>query len=100
MRAPTAVFLFFAACSAIGAIGPVACANRGRHAPTHDAGPGVAGAGAAAGRGGAGGAAGRGGSGGGGTGGGPIGTAGTGGTGGQATGTGGGNCSGVVAPGA
>jgi hypothetical protein len=97
MRAPTALVFFLLACSAVGSL---ACANRGMHAPTDDGGAGTAGTAGTIGRGGATGSAGRGGSGGGGTGGGPTGTAGRGGTGGQTAGTGGGNCSGVVAPGA
>jgi len=83
MRAITAIFL-------LSALGSLACANRGMHAPT-DGGPGIAGSVGTAGRGGAGGTAGRGGSGGaarGGTGGGPTGIAGTGG---QSSGTAG-NC--------
>jgi hypothetical protein len=78
MRAPTAIFL-------LSALGPLACANRGMHAPGPDGGPGAGGTVATAGRGGGGGTAGRGGSGG--TGGGPVGSGGAG-TGG--TGTGGG----------
>jgi hypothetical protein len=77
MRAPTAVLL-------LSAIGSLACANRGMHAP--DGGPGAAGAAGSAGRGGQGGTSARGGSGG--TGGGPTGVAGTGGRGGT-VGTGG-----------
>jgi len=75
MRAITAIFL-------LSALGSLACANRGMHAPD-DGGPGVAGSVGTAGRGGAGGTTGRGGSGGtgatarGGTGGGPTGVAGT-----------------------
>jgi len=73
MRAITAIFL-------LSALGSLACANRGMHAP--DDGAGVAGSVGTAGRGGAGGTTGRGGTGGtarGGTGGGPTGVAGTGG---------------------
>jgi len=88
MRATTAILL-------LSAIGSMACANRGMHAPDRDGGPGVGGSVATAGRGGGGGTA----SGGrGGTAGAATGTAGTGGAGGGATGsggTGGGSCNGA-----
>jgi len=65
MRGTTAIFL-------LSAIGSMACANRGMHAPEPDGGPGVGGSLATAGRGG------QAGTGNGGRGGTPTGTAGTG----------------------
>jgi len=82
MRGTTAIFL-------LSAIGSMACANRGMHAPEPDGGPGVGGSLATAGRGG------QAGTGNGGRGGTPTGTAGTG-TGGDSGGSGGTACS--VAP--
>jgi len=84
MRGTTAIFL-------LSAIGSMACANRGMHAPEPDGGPGVGGS-ATAGRGG------QAGTGNGGRGGSPTGTAGTGAgaTGGASGGSGGTACS--VAP--